>query len=265
MSRFVFVNTILPGKTQQVKEMFQTIRDKDNNGIELEERTYAQNIMGVTSWNSWIQHTPTGDLMIQCYQGSCPEAVFAALREGIQEGYPLALRKRTFHLEVTGEDLADPTTTPKITEMLSLEFPKTKWSCDEYFCIGFAWPLLKGKTEAHEEFCNQEKNENFDKLASFLKPYEITTFMKFIQKTPEQDYIVYYFEFPKDIYTKIFGSSNKILTTGNNDPSSNKEWPWISKALKEHTGLSGKQLFPDLESVEFDQIVIEPPQKADVR
>jgi len=98
-----------------------------------------------------------------------------------------------------------------------------------------------------------------------LKPYEITTFMKFIQKTPEQDYIVYYFEFPKDIYTKIFGSSNKILTTGNNDPASNKEWPWISKALKEHTGLSGKQLFPDLESVEFDQIVIEPPQKADVR
>jgi len=262
MSRFVFVNAILPGKTPKVNEMFRLIRNKDEKSMQLAERAASHNSMGVSLWNAWIQHTPKGDLMVQCYQGSSPEMVFAALRAGIQAKSPLALGERNFHLEVTGDDLADLSSTPKVHEVMSLEFPTNKWKSEEHFCIGFGWPLLKGKTQDYEKFCAQEKNDGFNKIRQLLLPYGVTSFIKFIQKTPKQDYVLYYCEFPQSIYEQII-SSKKVFEAKANEISSNPEWQKIAKALQEHTGFTEKELIPDIESLGFDHIVIEPALKAD--
>jgi len=257
MSRFVFVNSILPGKTEKVKEIFKEIKDNVDHRQELQDRADAHNIMGISLLNAWVQHTPKGDLLIQCYEGSSPEIVLGVLRAGIEAKAPLALRERDFHLAVTGEDFSDPASTPKITEVMSLEFPANRWKSDKHFSIGFAHPLLKGKTEAHEKFCAQEKGKDFEKISKLLKSYDITTFIKFIQKTPEQDYIVYYCEFPERVYERVFNSSDKHLRAENKDLAYSEEWKWIAKTLQEHTGLTAEQLFPDIESLGCDQISVE--------
>jgi len=251
------VNTLLPGKAEKVKEIFREIKDNVDHRQELQDRADAHDIMGISLWNAWIQHTPKGDLLIQCYEGSSPETVFASLRAGIEAKAPLAVREREFHLAVTGEDLSDPASTPKLTEVMALEFPANRWKSDKHFSIGFAHPLLKDKTEAHEKFCTQERGETFEKISNLLRSYEISKFLKFIQKTPEQDYIVYYCEFPQSAYDKIFDSSDKHLSAKNNDLSYSEEWKWIAKTLQEHTGLTAKELFPNVESLGCDQISVE--------
>lgn len=178
-----------------------------------EDDEHFWDALQMTGFAAWLQ----GDRLIHCLEGASLEGIFSGLREQIPKKDPVALRFHAFYLEVLGKDYSDPSAQPQIECLMDVERP----GGEVVEKRGRCFPLRPEKEQAVREF----------KRTDWLHLFSITRYTKWLQQTPEGPILI--------TYTEHDGPRPKA-------PES-PLWKEVAEAFSDATGLSAKELVPQVE------------------
>lgn len=236
MPRFVYATAILPGKTELVRHAYQ---QKQLNTEGQKEEEYW-NLIGLEGWQAWIHHAPRADYFIHAPETKNLESLFHALQDQIEAGNALAEWLRDFYLDVTGKDYSHTSATPDLELMFTSEITTPAPQQGTVVSRGFVYPLIPAKVTAHREFWRQCQGEYRYRIQDANREQGIIKDTRYLQKTPHQDFLVTYQELI---------SSDQERDEKRSEAQASPASKWMSDVLKEHTGLTVKQLEPAVESL----------------
>lgn len=235
MPRFVYTNPILPGKSDLVKHVYAHKREHPD--LDQETQKFNQ-LIGVTSWQAWLQHTPSRDFFLHGFECRSLEEMFNKLQDQIEAGHPRALWLRNFYLDITGKDYSHFTAMPDLEPLVSTELSLVNFQNAEIHSRAFSWPLRPNKVYEHREFCRQCAGEYRYRIQDALRQFGIIKSIRYLQKTPNQDYVVVYQEY----FARTPEQEQELREAEQTNPS----WQWLSSILTAHTGLDQGQLTPEV-------------------
>jgi len=124
--------------------------------------------------------------------------------------------------------------------MFTSEIPTPAPQQGSVISRGFVYPLIPAKVSAHREFWRQCQGEYRYRIQDANREQGIVKDTRYLQKTPHQDFLVTYQELiaPE-------GEEASHRDTSQTSPASK----WMLDVLREHTGLTAKQLEPEVESL----------------
>ncbi len=201
------------------------------------------NHLKMTGFESWLQPTPQGDLMIHCLEGESLQQIFKGLREQIISGNSIALKLRAFYLDALGKDYSNSEGEPHITSLLNISLPTTS----SYIKRGFLYPLLPQKEEAHLRFSTEMMGEKKGRHETMMRAFRVSLLSTWLQSTPHGKYIV--------VYTERHVGTPATSEARLNQGEGSTAWQEIAFELMDHTGLSHSELSPDVEWLTQPQIL----------
>lgn len=236
MPRFLYASPILPGKTELVRQVYAQKREHP----EFEKNAPSFNaLIGLDSWQSWLQCTPNRDYFIHAIETRDLEEMFSKLQDQIQAGHSQAQWIRDFYLDVFGKDYSHSSAVPEIEPLIQLDIPMPEIEQGDIYSRGFVYPLRPNKVQDHREFSRQAQGEYRMRIEDACRQFQITKTNRFLHKTPHQDYVVIYQEYVPFTPEQEL-QAQKIRKT-------NPSWLWLSDILMAHTGLTIDQLEPKVE------------------
>jgi hypothetical protein len=225
MPRYCYCSQIKPGKSDAVKAHWQE-KSSDPSPEEIAFWT----ALGMTGFESWLQHSPQGDFLIHCLEGESLESIFKGLRQQIEAGNAIATRLHLFYQEVLGKDYRLLATQPHIECLLDIALQPTS---SESTKKGYFFPLLPHKEEAHRRFRQESMTGKRRRHEASMKAFGVHRLTSWLQQTGDGPYIIVYTERSTDAPTPSYVDS--------------PEWEEIAALLMDQTGLPRDQVSPDTE------------------
>lgn len=245
MSRFCYFSRVLPGQSEEIRKHWRCKTDK-RPGQQEKEDAYWQHLK-MTGFESWLQSTSEGDVMIHCLEGENLHDVFKGLRELMTQGNEIALQLQEFYKQVLGKDYSQPEVEPQIEQLLDISLPPCMIVSPYYsrcFKRGFIYPLLPHKEKEHRQHRQEAMTHKRERHEAAMRAYGVHRLTSWLQDTPQGKYIVIYTEKVGRYFTPE-GDRIEVdrLAQGRLSP----EWLEISHILADHTGLTMNELNPTIE------------------
>lgn len=232
MGRFVYASPVLPGKTDAIREHNRHKGKQVHDAAFQEAEDAFWGVLGLTGWNCWLQKIGESHYHIHCLEGVSLSRIFSGLRSLITEKNPMACKLHAYYQNVLGKDYRDPSAQPQLEQLIDVVVDTAS---PVQFCCGYAYPLLPGKTEAHREYTLALDPQV---MAEALRPWGYRRLVKWLQRTPHGDFLVYYREstVPLEEHKRQFQRAlqSSSLHRG-------------FEALERDTGLTRESLDPSIE------------------
>ncbi|MDP1835170.1 MAG: hypothetical protein Q8K75_04490 [Chlamydiales bacterium] len=238
MPRFVYASPILPGKSELVRHVYAHM--KEHPELDRDTQQFNQ-LVGLDSWQSWLQKTPSRDYFIHAMEAKSVEDLFNKLQEQILPGHPRAQWLRDFYLDILGKDYAHYSAMPDIELLIDIDIPIMHADQSEIQSRAFVWPIRPNRLHDHREFCRQCAGEYRYRVHDALRQFGITKSVRYLQKTSHQDYLV--------VYQELLVRTPELEVQMRKADQSNPSWLWLSSVLSAHTGLTSEQLTPQVTSL----------------
>ncbi len=228
MPRFCYCSKVLPGKAEAIRDHWKhKAKSSDEDGAFWEK-------VALTGFHAWLQPAFQGDFMIHCLEGDSLESVFTNLRELILQKNSFAIRLWSYYKEVLGRDYSELSSQPTIESLLDVALPCSTPIVKK----AFIYPLLPEKVEAHRKFRMEASSARKSRHEASMSAFRVSRLSVWLQTAPIGPYCIVYTERAPNLEQ----SAEKRLEAG-----TTPEWQEIAAILQEHTGLSYKELSPNVE------------------
>ncbi len=221
MTRFCYCSKVLPGKADVIRECWKNPK-KDTD----EDAAFWQQL-GLTGFDAWLQPTRDSDFMIHSLEGKSLDTIFSQLQRLIAEKNNAAVKLWSYYKEVLGKDYSLPSAKPTLECLLDISLPSTTQVVKK----AFMYPLLPEKVEEHRQFQKHTPSKE-----TFMRSFGLSRLTVWLQTGPYYS-IVYTERKPNNEQDPL-----KRLAAG-----STPEWEEMAALLQEHTGLSYRELSPNVE------------------
>lgn len=238
MTRYVYVSPILPEKTEWIKDLCQERTQTDWQSAHEQQKREFWQFLGINQWTAWIQYTQTQNYFIHCIEGESFERMSAALRTKINEKHPVALWIQDFYRQGLGKNYDQSPAEAQVEEILDVSVDIDFLPNSPCISRAFCYPLLPAKAQEHIAFCQECQGPQRPQFEAILQNFGIQRITKFIQRSKDQDYLVYYQELDLE-RCRQFQQTDPEHTYA--------PCQWNSRALTAHTGLSPEERKPKLE------------------